>query len=123
MNEQQFKNRTKQVGLRIIRVVEALPSTRTADVIGRQLLRCGTSVGANYRAASRGRSPADVLSKLAIVEEEADESLYWLELLIESSILPAARLKQLMGEIDQILAMVVASQKTLRANNPKSKTT
>ncbi len=117
MNESQFKERTKQVALRIIRVVEALPTTRTADVIGRQLLRSGTSIGANYRAACRGRSAADMTAKLAIVEEEADESLYWLELLVDAGILRASRLKKLSDEIDEILAMVVASQKTLRTNN------
>jgi four helix bundle protein len=124
MTEQEFKDRTKQVALRIVRVVEALPSTRTADVIGKQLLRSGTSVGANYRAACRGRSPADVIAKLGIVEEEADESIYWLELLIESGTLPANRLTDLIDELNQILAMVVASQKTLRARiqTPRSET-
>ena len=121
MNEQQFKDRTKQLALRIVHVVEALPSTKTADVIGRQLLRSGTSVGANYRAACRGKSPADVIAKLAIVKEEADESMYWLELLIEAELLPASRLAELSDELNQIVAMVVASQKTLRLNNPKSK--
>jgi four helix bundle protein len=123
MTEQEFKDRTKKVALRIIRVVEALPATKTADVLGRQLLRSGTSVGANYRSACRGRSPADVIAKLAIVEEEADESIYWLELLIESGTLRAPRLTDLMDELNQIVAMVVASQKTIRAQvqNPKSK--
>lgn len=121
MTEQEFKDRTKRVGLRIIRLVEALPTTRTADVIGRQLLRSGTSVGANYRAACRGKSAADVVAKLGIVEEEADESIYWLELLIEAGIIPAERLDGLVGELNEIVAMTVASQKTLRANNPKSK--
>jgi four helix bundle protein len=121
MNEQEFKDRTKKVGLRIIRVVEALPSTRTADVLGRQLLRSGTSIGANYRAACRGKSPSDVIAKLAIVEEEADESIYWLELLIEAGILASRRLDDLIDELNQLLAMTVASQKTLRHRNPKSK--
>ena len=121
MNEQQFKDRTKCVALRLIRVVESLPSTKIAEVIGRQLLRSGTSVGANYRAACRGKSAADVLAKLAIVEEEADECMYWLELLIELQLLPEARLAELMDELNQIVAMIVASQKTLRANNRKSK--
>ncbi len=121
MDEREFKDRTKQVAMRIIRVVEALPSTRTADVIGRQLLRSGTSVGANYRSACRGKSAADVIAKLAIVEEEADESLYWLELLTELELIPPGRLTGLMDELNQIVAMIVASQKTLRRNNPKSK--
>ena len=121
MNEQEFKDRTRQAALRVVRVVEALPTSKTADVIGRQLLRSGTSVGANYRAVCRAKSPADMLAKLAIVEEEADESVYWLELLIEAQVLPANRLTELIEEFNQIVAMIVASQKTLRGNNPKSK--
>jgi four helix bundle protein len=121
MNEQQFKDRTKAVALRVIRLVEALPRTKTAQTIGGQLLRCGTSVGANYRAACRGKSPADVIVKLGIVEEEADEAIYWLELLIDAKILPEAKLRPLMTEIDEILAMTVASIKTLRIHNPRSK--
>jgi four helix bundle protein len=123
MDEQAFKERTKQAAIRMIRVVESLPSTKTADVIGRQLLRSGTSVGANYRAACRGKSPADMIAKLAIVEEEADESIYWMELLSELEVVPANRLSDLIQELNEITAMVVASQKTLRQNNPKSKIT
>jgi four helix bundle protein len=78
MAQKDLKERTKQFALRIIRLVEALPKGRAADVIGRQLLRCGTSVGANYRAACRARSNAEFISKMGIVEEEADESLYWM---------------------------------------------
>jgi four helix bundle protein len=76
MNEEIFKARTKQLALKIIELIESLPRNRAADVIGRQLLRSGTSIGANYRAACRGKSKADVISKLAIVEEEADETIY-----------------------------------------------
>src|SRR5262245_21799315 len=83
MDENSFKQRTKQLALRFIEIVDALPKNRTADVIGRQLMRSGTSIGANYRAACRGKSTADVIAKLRIVEEEADESAYWMELLIE----------------------------------------
>jgi four helix bundle protein len=120
MNEQQFKNRTKQLGVRIIRMVDALPQSRAADVIGRQMLRSATSVGANYRAACRAKSPADMINKLKIVEEEADETLFWQELLIESELVPQARLAELMIETDEILAMTIASIKTLRAKlNPK----
>ena len=114
MTEAQFKNRTKQYGLRIIRLVEALPDTRSASVIGRQLLRAGTSVGANYRAACRGRSTADTLSKLAIIEEEADETLYWMEMLVEADIVAEDRLRDLMNEGDELVAMTVAFIKTLR---------
>ena len=119
MNEREFKNRTKQVALRTIRVVEALPKSKTADTLGRQLLRSGTSVGANYRAACRAKSPADMVAKLAIVEEEADESVYWLELLVDAKLIRAARLAPLIAEFNEIVAMIVASQKTLRRNNGK----
>lgn len=119
MNEKEFKDRTKKAALRVIRVVEALPTTKTADVIGRQLLRSGTSVGANYRAACRGKSAADMIAKLANVEEEADESVYWLELLIESKIISAARLAGLIDEFNEIVAIIVASQKTLRSRTPR----
>lgn len=114
MTEEQFKQRTKQYGLRIIRLVESLPRRRTTSVIGRQLLRAGTSVGANYQAACRGKSVADTLAKLAIVEEETDESLYWMEVLIEAGMIPEDRLHALMKEGDEIVAMTVASIKTLR---------
>ncbi|MGH7852020.1 MAG: four helix bundle protein [Candidatus Binatia bacterium] len=114
MDEQAFKQRTKKLALRVIELVEALPKSRTADVIGRQLLRCGTSVGANYRSACRGKSTADVLAKLAIVEEEADETIYWLELLIEANIMSASDIENMLKETNEIVAMTVASIKTLR---------
>ncbi len=81
-----IQHRTKQFALRIIRLVEGLPKNKVTDVIGRQLLKSGTSVGANYRAACRAKSKADFIYKLGIVEEEADESLFWLELLVESKV-------------------------------------
>jgi four helix bundle protein len=124
MDEKEFKDRTKKIALRIIKLVESLPETTTSKVIGKQLLRSATSVGANYRAACRGKSVADVIHKLSIVEEEADESLYWLELLIESNLVPEKRLLDLQKEMNEITAMVVASIKTLRlkqTTNPKSK--
>jgi four helix bundle protein len=124
MNEKEFKKRTKQIALRVIKLVETLPKTYPAQIIGRQLLRSATSVGANYRAACRGKSTADVIHKLSIVEEEADESLYWLELLLESEIIPEKKLSVLMFDINQIVAMTVSSIKTLRSRknkNPKSK--
>ncbi len=114
MDEQQFKHRTKQLGLQAICLVEELPKNRPSDVIGRQLLRSATAIGANYRAACRGRSSADVLSKLGVVEEETDETLYWLELLAEAKLVSPERLAGLMSETEEILAMTVASIKTLR---------
>jgi len=82
-----LKDRTKRFALRVIRLCEALSKGRTADVIGRQLLRCGTSVGANYRAACRAKSPADFVAKMGIVEEECDECLFWMELMIEAGLI------------------------------------
>jgi len=106
--------RTKSFALRIIKVVDALPNTRSANVIGGQLLRSGTSVGANYRAACRGRSTAEFIAKLGIVEEEADECGYWLELLVDSSLMPAKQLSELQKEADELVAITVASIKTAR---------
>ena len=121
VNEAEFKKRTKHLALRTIKLIESLPSSVSGQVLGKQLLRSSTSVGANYRAVCRAKSPADMINKLRIVEEEADESGYWLELIGESALVKPERLTELINEFDEIVAMVVASQKTLRANNPQSK--
>jgi four helix bundle protein len=89
-----------------------------SDVVGRQLSRSGTSVGANYRAACRGKSAADVIAKLGIVEEEADESIYWMELLVEGGVVKQVHVDSLRREADELLAMTVASIKTMRARKP-----
>jgi four helix bundle protein len=123
VDEAMFKKRTRNVALRVIKLVNALPNSRAADVIGRQLLRFATSIGANYRAACRSRSAADMVSRLSITEEEADEALYWLELLAQSNTIASPRLEPLRKEIGEIVAMTV-SIKTLRSRpiqNPKSK--
>jgi four helix bundle protein len=109
-----LRDRTRCFALRIIRLVESLPRTRTANVIGHQLLRCGTSVGANYRAACRARSSAEFCSKVGIVEEETDEAVYWLELLIQSNLVRGDRLGPLIAEANELLAITVASIKTAR---------
>lgn len=114
MNSEVFKTRTIEFALRIVRLCESLPKSRTADIIGRQLLRCGTSVGANYRAACRAKSRADFIAKLGIVEEECDECLYWMEILIKADLIEARLLSDLMTEANEILSMVVASKKTAR---------
>ena len=114
MNEEMFKQRTKNFALAVIGLVDKLPKNRITDVIGGQLLRSATSVGANYRAACRGRSAADIIAKLGIVEEEADESIYWMELLIESGMIDKQDIQNIMTEANEILAMTVASIKTLR---------
>jgi len=117
LDEREFKARTKKLALRIINLVETLPKRPAAQVIGRQLLRCGTSVGANYRAVCRSKSVPDMLAKLAIVEEEADEVLFWLELLTESGMVTVEAVADVMQETDELLAMIVASIKTLRSRN------
>jgi four helix bundle protein len=115
LTEQEFKNRTKRLALDVISLTDSLPHRATAQVMGRQLLRCATSIGANYRAACRGKSIADVIAKLAIVEEEADEDLYWMELLTESGLMPDDKASDLKREANEILSMTVASIKTLRS--------
>src|SRR5436190_22034636 len=114
MTTEELKDRTFEFGVRVVQAVESLPKTDTGKVLGRQLLRAGTSVGANYRAASRARSRADFLSKLGIVEEECDESLYWMEVLIALGFVKAKRAKALYSEGTEILAMVVSSINTAR---------
>ena len=117
VDEQTFKDRTKRLALNIIRLVETMPRNQTANVLGRQLVRSGTSMGANYRAACRGRSTADVIAKLRIVEEEADESVYWMELLLALGLVQQAQVAELMKETNEIIAMTVASIRTLQRRN------
>jgi four helix bundle protein len=120
MNSEEFKNRTKAYGLRLIRLVESLPKTKA---IAAQLVRCGISVGANYRAACRARSRADFAAKMGVVEEECDESLYWMELLIEAGLVKANLLASLRNEGSEILSIVVSSIRTARSRkfpNPHS---
>jgi four helix bundle protein len=112
-----LKRRTKEFAVRIVRLVDALPLKRSAEVIGKQVLRSATSIGANYRAARRGRSGNEFRAKLGIVEEEADETIYWLELLSESGLMKPEQLADLIREANEITAMVVASIKTSRAND------
>ncbi len=113
---EQLKKRTKQFAIRVIKLCKNLPNGRDADVIGKQLLRSGTSVGANYRAASRARSQADFISKITVCEEEADESGYWMELIIESELMKKERVEDLLKESDELTAIFTASGKTARTN-------
>ena len=117
MDADEFKQRTKRFALDAVVLVGELPGGKVSDVLGRQLLRSATSVGANYRAAARAQSPAQMLAKLSIVEEEADESLYWLELLVETRLVSVERAQPLRREASQLVAMTVASKKTLRARS------
>jgi len=116
MTREEMKARTKAYANRIVKLCEALPDEWVARTLGLQLLRSGTSVGANYCAVCRAKSTADFLNKLRIVEEECDESLFWMELLVENNFVKARRLTSLMKEGDELLAIVVASAKTTRAS-------
>lgn len=109
-----LKKRTKAFALRIIRLYAALPKTTTAQVLGKQVLRSGTSVGAYYREASRARSTAEFISKLEVTVQELDETLYWLDLLEEGNILRSASLTDLKSEADALIAIFVSSVKTAK---------
>lgn len=119
MDKEQMKQRTKQFALRVIRLTESLPSTQTANVIGKQMLRSGTSVGANYRAACRARSTADFIVKMGIVEEETDETLFWMELCVEANLVKEDLLQPLMQEADELTAITVSSINTARKRSKK----
>lgn len=120
VSDEDFRKRTFQFGMRVVRLVQALSKDDVERVIGNQLLRAGTSVGANYRAASRARSRAEFVAKLGIVEKECDETLYWLEMLAELQVVNAADLRALRSEGGEILAMVIASVRTARGNAKQS---
>jgi four helix bundle protein len=110
MNADDLKKRTKQFALRILKLAAALPNTVEGKVIRGQLVRAGTSVGANYRAACRGRSIAEFIAKIGVVEEEADESGYWLELIIEAAMLRASRVKPLLEEANELTKIMARSR-------------
>ena len=114
MDEKTFKARTKKLAVNIINQVDKLPDTRSVNAIANQLVRSGTSIGANYRAACRAKSTPDMINKLKIVEEESDETMYWLEILVEAGLIPREQIKDIYNETNEILAMTIASIKTLR---------
>src|SRR5882724_2577727 len=114
MTRTEFRKRTFEFGIRCIRAVESLPKTTVAQIIAKQLVRAATSVGANYRAAIRSRSRADFVAKMGIVEEECDETVYWIEILVELGLLPEKRTSALQQEANEILAVTVSSIKTAR---------
>jgi four helix bundle protein len=111
---EQLRNRTKQLAIHIVRMIRTLPRTDEARIIGRQLLRCSTSVAANYRAACRSRSKAEFTAKVGIVVEEADETVFWLDLLGELEILNLEKLKEPIAEANELLAIFAASQRTAK---------
>jgi four helix bundle protein len=114
MNSEELKKRTKDFSLRIIKLHGELSKSKVGEIIGNQLLRAGTSVGANYRAACRAKSDADFIYKIQIVEEEADESAYWIELISESEILNKCRLEKLLQEANELTAIFTSCGKTAK---------
>ena len=119
MDRDILRERTKQFALRIIKVVDALPKTSTGRVVGTQLLRCGTSIGANYRAACRGRSKAEFNSKLHIALEEADESIFWLELIIDAGLLSENKICSILTEAKELTAIFARSYYTAKRKSEK----
>ena len=114
MGPEELRVRTKQFAVRVVRLYKSLPFSAAAQVLGRQLLRCGTAVAANYRAACRGRSRAEWIAKIGLVVEEADESCFWIEMLSDCDIVPAGRLKDLQQEAIELSKLFTASQRTAR---------
>ncbi len=112
---EELKERTKQFALRVVKLFRLLPRTAEARVIGGQLLRCGTAIAANYRAACRARSKAEFVAKIGVVVEEADETVFWLELLADAGIIAKQRLDALQTEAGELLAIFAASQRTAKS--------
>lgn len=115
MRNEELENRTKGFAVRVVKMFGALPKRVEAEVLGRQALRSGTSVAANYREACRSRSKAEFISKLCIVEQELSETILWLELLVESDIVPKQKMVSLHQEAEELLKITVASIKTLKS--------
>jgi four helix bundle protein len=112
---EQLRERTKEFAIRIVRLFRSLPKSDEARITGKQVLRAGTSVAANYRAVCRARSRAEFISKIGVAVEEADETVFWLEILVETGIVPRARMEKLLLEANELLAILAASQRTARA--------
>jgi four helix bundle protein len=112
MTERELLQRTKQFALRIFKLVGALPQKIQGRAVAAQLIRSGTSVAANYRAACRARSKPEFVAKLGVVEEEADESAFWLELIMETNLLNATKVEPLLTEASEIVAIMASSKKT-----------
>ena len=117
MNKQELQNRTKAFALRVLKLVDALPRSPAGRAISNQLVRSATSVGANYRAACRARSRPEFASKLGTVLEEADESLYWLEMIRDGKLLPESKLSLLLEEADELTAIFASSRKSAAAKS------
>jgi four helix bundle protein len=119
MTKDELKLRSKKFAVNIVRLVEELPNSKAGNTIGNQIIRSGTSVAANYRSVCRARSNADFISKITVVEEECDETLFWLELIEESEIIKKEKILDLMKEADELTAIFTASGRTARQNNQK----
>ncbi len=120
MTKEQMRERTKQFALRVIRCVDALPRTTAGRVVGSQLVRSGTSVGASYRSALRARSDADFSNKIGVVLEEADESGFWLEIIVDAKLLPESKIAALLTEVNELTAIFAATHKTIKAHARRS---
>ena len=116
MNREEMYERTMQFSVRVVRMVKAMPRDIAEDVIARQLTKSATSIGANYREACHGKSPADFVAKLKICEGEADETLYWLQLLVNTDIMPATRMQALIDEAREFVAIFTAGTRTSQQN-------
>ena len=117
MNKEELKARTKQFAVRVMNLVDALPKSTKGRAIGNQLIRCGTAVGANYRASCRSRSRVEFVARVGIVEEEADESAFWMELIIDGQVLPEAKVRSLLGEANELVAIMSASRISASRNS------
>ncbi|MBV9073138.1 MAG: four helix bundle protein [Acidobacteria bacterium] len=115
-SQEELRHRTKSFGLRILKLFQSLPRRTDAQILGRQLLRSGTAVGANYRAAGRARSQAEFAARIGVVLEEADETVFWLELLLEAGFVKPERLKDLLQEANELTAIFAASHHTAKSH-------
>ena len=120
-NQEILKDRTKRFAIRIVKLFRALPKNDEARIIGKQVMRSGTSIAANNRAVCRARSNAEFISKIGTVVEEADETVFWLELLVETEIISIQKMESLINEANELLAVFAASQITAKTNSPKYK--
>ena len=120
MNPEELKLRTREFALRSVKLVNALPKTSVGFAIGNQFIRCATSIGANYHAACRARSKAEFIAKTGIVLEEADESIFWLQLIVDAGLLKPSRVTPLLKEAQELTAIFTATDKSARHRSSKS---
>ena len=121
MNKTELKRRTQRFAIDIIKFVDKLPGGRSLNILSNQLLRCSSSIGANYRSACKGKSTADFINKIVIVEEEADESIYWLELMEEAGLVDSEEIYLLKNEANELTAIFTSIGKTAKANQQSLK--